>query len=64
MRRVLKRVMNIKEETFERFTREQKALYNNIGTELMCGIENPIEIAEVLELLAIEMRVDGNGKCR
>jgi hypothetical protein len=55
---------NIREKTFERFTREQKALYNNIGTELMCGIENPIEIAEVLELLAIEMRVDGNGKCR
>ncbi|MFA5150885.1 MAG: hypothetical protein WC433_08345 [Candidatus Omnitrophota bacterium] len=55
---------NIREKTFEMFTREQKALYNNIGTELMCGIENPIEIAEVLELLAIEMRVDGNGKCR
>jgi hypothetical protein len=56
--------MNIRDETFNSFTKEQKALYNNIGTELMCGIKDPVEIARVLELLAYKMRTDGNNACR
>ena len=53
-----------KEEAFHDFTRNQKSLYDDVGTELMCRVKDPVEIAQVLELLAIEMRVDGNGKCR
>ena len=53
-----------KEETFHDFTRDQKSLYNDVGTELMCGVKDPVEIAQVLELLAYEMRTDGNNSCR
>ena len=53
-----------REETIDSFTKEQGALYDNIGTELMCGIKDPVEIAQVLELLAYEMRTEGNNSCR
>ena len=56
--------MNIKEETLDSFTKEQIALYNDIGTELMCGVKDPVEIARVLELLAYEMRTEGITGCR